>query len=107
MTSFLQIPFHLLILLILHHLLSLIIIPLDNIHILHLPSLTMILLNTIHIPHHPCLLPPLGLHLPLEVMTTLTIGIKTQDIVVIVVENMDISLKTTLEHILVEITIDG
>lgn len=41
-----------------YFLLSLLIIP-------HIPSLTMILLDIIYIPHHPCLLPPLGLHLPL------------------------------------------
>ena len=40
-------------------------------------------------------------------METLTIGIKTQDIAVIIVKNMDISLRTALEHILVEIIRDG
>ena len=40
-------------------------------------------------------------------METLTIVIKTQDIAVTIAKNMDISLKTTLEHILVEIIIDS
>ena len=40
-------------------------------------------------------------------METLTIGITTQDIVVITIKNMDISLRTTFEHISVEIIIDG
>ena len=40
-------------------------------------------------------------------MITLTIGIKTQDIVVITIKNVDISMRTTLEHISVETIIDG
>ena len=40
-------------------------------------------------------------------MTTLTIGMATQDIAIINVKNMDISLRTKLELILVETTIDG
>ena len=40
-------------------------------------------------------------------METLTIGIKIQDIAVTIVKNMDISLRTALEHILVETTRDG
>ena len=35
------------------------------------------------------------------------IGIKIQDITIITIKNMDISLKTKLEHVLVETTIDG
>ena len=35
------------------------------------------------------------------------IGIKIQDITIITIKNMDISLRTTLEHILVETTVDG
>ena len=42
-----------------------------------------------------------------EVMKTLAIGITIQDIVVIIVKNMDISLRTSLEHILVETTRGG
>ena len=40
-------------------------------------------------------------------MTTLTIGITIQDIAVIIIKNMDISLRTTLEHISVETIIVG
>ena len=40
-------------------------------------------------------------------METLTIGITAQDIAVTIVKNMDISLRTPLEHILVEIIRDG
>ena len=40
-------------------------------------------------------------------MTILTIGITIQDIAVIIVKNMDTSLKIALEHISMEITIDG
>ena len=37
----------------------------------------------------------------------LQLGLETQDIAVITIKNMEISLKTTLEHISVEIIIDG
>ena len=40
-------------------------------------------------------------------MTTLTIGITIQDIAVIIVKNMETSLKITLEHISEEIIVDG
>ena len=40
-------------------------------------------------------------------MITLTIGITIQDIVVIIVKNMDTSLRTTLEHISKEIIAYG
>ena len=40
-------------------------------------------------------------------MITLIIGVTIQDIAAIIVKNMVISLRTTLEHILVETTIDG
>ena len=40
-------------------------------------------------------------------METLTIGIKIKDIAIIIVKNMDTSLRTTLEHISEEITVDG
>ena len=40
-------------------------------------------------------------------METLTIGITIQDIATITVKNMDTSLRTTLEHILVETTRGG
>ena len=40
-------------------------------------------------------------------METLIVGITIQDIAVIIVKNMDIPLRTTLEHILVEIINDG
>ena len=40
-------------------------------------------------------------------MKTLTIGITIQDIAIIAIKNMDISLRIALEHILVETTIDG
>ena len=42
-----------------------------------------------------------------EAITTLTIGITIQDIAAITMKNMDISLRTALEHILVEIIVDG
>ena len=42
-----------------------------------------------------------------EAMDTFIIGITTQDKVVIIIKNMDISLRTTLGHTLVEITTDG
>ena len=41
------------------------------------------------------------------VMITLTIGITTQDIAIITIKNMDISLRITLEHISEEIIVDG
>ena len=37
---------------------------------------------------------------------TLTLGITTQDIAVTTIKNMDISLRITLQHILVEIKMD-
>lgn len=40
-------------------------------------------------------------------METLTIGMTIQDIAIIIVKNMDIYLRTKLEHILVETTRDG
>ena len=40
-------------------------------------------------------------------METLTIGIATQDIDVTTINNMDIYLRTALEHILEEIIVDG
>ena len=40
-------------------------------------------------------------------METLIIEIIAQDIAVIIVKNMDISLRIALEHTLVETTIDG
>ena len=40
-------------------------------------------------------------------MITLTIGIKIQDTIVIIVNNMDTSLRIALEHISKEITVDG
>ena len=40
-------------------------------------------------------------------MTTLTIGTTIQDIAIIIVKNMDTSLRIALEHILEEITVDG
>ena len=43
----------------------------------------------------------------LEAMKILTIGITIQDTTVIIVKNMDTSLRTTLEHILEEIIVDG
>ena len=40
-------------------------------------------------------------------MKILTIGITIQDIAIIIVKSMDKFLRIALEHILVEITIDG
>ena len=40
-------------------------------------------------------------------MITLVIGITIQDIDIIIVKSMDTSLRTTLEHLLEEITVNG
>ena len=40
-------------------------------------------------------------------MDTSIIGITIQDIAIIIVKNMDTSLRTTLEHISEEIIVDG